>query len=159
MLYIYYSVHLVEDPVTSTGTYHVGDRLSASWYPKNHDAAVNEAKRILPELERYAFPWFDKIDSAEKFEGAWFDYGKSAAFAAVAMGELDRAKIYLEDAIAKKAPLIYDSGYPGWRDNEYGVEEEEITKLQEALEAIKSGTIETWREKARQEKFTEVGIG
>lgn len=158
VIYIYYSVHLLVDPVTSISTYRVGNRLSANWFPKDHDAACKSAKEILKEIKACAFEWFDEIDSVNKLEGAWFDKGSTAAFTAIAQGELDRAKIYLEDALAQKAPLIYESGYPGWRDNEYGLDHEKHEQMQLALDAIQAGTIEEWKHKVRTERCIKFDI-
>ena len=158
VLYIYYSVHLVEDPVTSPYTYHAGDRLSAVWHPKSHESSIASAEAIIEDLRTYAFRWFDEIGSVEKYEGAWFDSGIAAAFAAISLGEFDRARIYLADAIARKAPLIYDSGYPGWRSNEYELDQERVSKLREALEAVESGAVEEWRQRVRSNKYRELGL-
>lgn len=158
VIYVYYSVHLIEDPVTSVHTYQAGDRLSASWSPENHEACIESAEMILRDIKTFAFPWFNEIDSVHKYEGAWFDSGIAAAFAAIARNDLVNARIYLRDAIARRAPLIYSSGYPGWRSNEYGRDQEEIDALELALAAIEAGTVGAWRQEIRRQKFIQLGI-
>jgi len=158
VIYIYYSVHLVEDPVTSIDTYNVGGRLSASWFPKDHEAAIESARKILKDIEKSAMAWFEEVDSVEKLEGAWYDSGSTSAFTAIALNDLGRARIYLADSIARKAPLIYESGYPGWRENESGIDGERVEILQEALEAIDTGKIDSWKEKVRDKKLSKLGI-
>lgn len=158
VIYIYFSVHLLIDPVTSIATYHVGDRLSAKWFPKDHDAASASAAAILEDIEKYAFEWFGQIDDVRKFEGAWFDRGSTAAFAAISQGDLGRAKIYLQDSLSRKAPLIYESGYPGWRENEYGIDLEKQHEIQRALDAIEAGTICQWKSDVINEKLKRLGI-
>lgn len=158
VIYIYYSVHLLADPVTNIDTYHVGDRISAKWFPNDHDAACVSAKKLLHDVKKYAFEWFNEIDSVKKLEGAWFDTGPTVAFTAIAQGDLNRAKIYLEDSISRKSPLIYESGYPGWRDNEYGIEPEKKEQLKLALNAVVSGAVDEWKDKVKKQRCDQLGI-
>jgi hypothetical protein len=57
VIYIYYSVHLIEDPITSIQTYHAGSRLSASWHSNDHESCIDSAEVILRDLQTFAFPW------------------------------------------------------------------------------------------------------
>lgn len=158
VIYAYFSVHLVEDPVTSLHTHHAGGRLGASWYPEDRDACKAAAEAMLDNLRLSAFLWFDEIDSISKYEGAWFDSGIAVAFAAIARSDVELARIYLRDALARKAPVVYSSGYPGWRSNEHGRSQDEVDALTDALAAIESGTVDVWRRKIREQRLDELGM-
>jgi hypothetical protein len=158
-IYVYYSVHLVEDPVTSQGTYHVGGRLTFDWSASDHDVCEKSTLDMLDKLESMALPFFEAV-TLPLYEGAWWRWGGAAAFAALARNDIENARIYLVDSIHGRAPLIYSSGYPGWRSNEepYARKEAHIKALKEALDAIDSGKVEAWRRKVRAMKLESLGI-
>ncbi|WP_026375746.1 hypothetical protein [Aestuariibacter salexigens] len=158
VIYIYCSVHLLSSPIDDVDSYDVGFRLSSKWSSKNHDVAMKYARDILAEVESCAFEWFRTIDSLEKLEGACFNSGPEVAFIALEKGDLSKAKILLEDALSRKAPLIYDSGYPGWRENEYGLNEEYQEYLLNALNAVNSNSVESLKTNLISERCAKLGI-
>lgn len=157
-LYVYYSLHLLTDPITSKNTYHAGGRLSGRWFPQDHEKACLAAADICSAIQEQALPWFAEMNCVEKYQGVWYENGAAIAFSEIARGDYVRACLFLEDYVSDKSDLIYSSGYPGCRDYEYSMDGENRDMAMAALEAIRRGEIEQWKEATRLRNLSEWGI-
>lgn len=156
VIYIYYSVHLLTDPIDNIDTYIVGDRFSATWRRSDHEACCQSAQALLPKLEAYALQWFNEVDCVDKYEGAVYEYGYLSIFAAIAQNDWQRAQLYIEDKLTSKSGLPFNYGYPD--EDVLKTKNQHVEQLRLALEAIKTNTVEQWRVQVIANKCSQLGI-
>lgn len=163
-IYVYFSVHLIADPILNIYSYEFGDRTSIKWFPKSHEKALAAAGVIVQEIRRCALPWFECIASIEQYEGATNQYAWESALCALLGGDEGRALVYLGngESAEKQLPYVYGYPEPQWDQEELerrSNERLEFSQLKKALvKAVLAGEFRSWADSNRASNLVKLGL-